>query len=205
MQDFIHGDKTVVFQALSGEVIGSEKLNETLVSSSGGGGYVGKEGGHVAAAQISSVNVINHEFWIKTSNGKECDVKLRGYDIPLRTGQQITLISAGNKGGANVYHSVLVNHSADKQWVLKNGDGLNKQLALTPYNYKALLIALALWIVLGYVTGAFALGFLVGAVFYGYQYFKDSKRTKAMVSALDNHLAHLVQQSLERHEQRDAA
>ncbi|MFP3924494.1 hypothetical protein [Pseudomonas sp. W5-36] len=44
MQNFTHGEKTVEFTSLVGEVIGSEKRSETYLSSSGGGGYVGREG-----------------------------------------------------------------------------------------------------------------------------------------------------------------
>ena len=86
MHTFTHGDTTVVFTVLSGEVVGSEKLSETRVTSTGGVHVNGKDS-EVTPVRISSVSIINHEFWVKTPDGVEHDVKLRGVDIPLRTGQ----------------------------------------------------------------------------------------------------------------------
>ncbi|MCS3473112.1 hypothetical protein M2401_006880 [Pseudomonas sp. JUb42] len=206
MQDFIHDDKTVEFISLVGEVVGSEKLNETHVSASGGGGYVGKNGGHLSAVEISSTNVINHEFWVRDDAGVEHDVKLRGHDIPLRTGQRITLIGALRKHGTGTYwYSVIVNHSANKHWFLKRGAPLSAALGLTPFNLKALMIGIALFIVLGYVTGAHTLAFLIGGGYFLYKYIGDQKRYSAMANRLDAHLESLAQQAYERDRAREVA
>lgn len=206
MQDFTHGDKTVEFTALIGEVVGSEKLSETHVSSSGGGGYVGKHGGHVSPAQIRSTSVINHEFWVRTDAGVERDVKLKGRDIPLRTGQRITLISATHKGGAgSSWYSVLVNHSAKKHWFLNSGPLLGKLLGLAPFNFKALLISIALCVALGYVTGSHTFAFLLGGGYFVYRFYVDYKRHTAMVNQLNKHLEQLVQQAYQHEQAREAA
>lgn len=206
MQDFSHGDKSVVFTALVGEVVGSDKHSETHVSSSGGGGYVGKHGGHVAAAQINSTVVINHEFWVRDDAGVEHDVKLRGHDIPLRPGQRITLIDAQRKNGSgNSWYSVIVNHSAGKHWFLNKGESLSKLLGLAPFNFKALAIGIALFVVLKWLFGSDTFAFLVGGGFFGYRFFIDFKNRNAMVRQLDGHLEGLAQQAYERDRGREVA
>jgi hypothetical protein len=204
MQDFTFDDKTVEFTALTGEVVGSEKLSETHVSSSGGGGYVGAHGGHVSPPQIRSTSIINHEFWVRTDAGVERDVKLKGHDIPLRTGQRITLISATCKGGTSSRYSVLVNHSAQKQWFLSSGQLLGKFLGLAPFNWKAFLSAVALCTALGYVTGLQTTAFLLGGGYFVYRFYVDYKRHCAMVDQLNAHLKLLVQQAYQRENAREA-
>lgn len=145
MKDFVHGKNNVEFRTVTGEVLGSDKYSETQISSSGGGGYVSTHGGHVSAPRIHSSSVTNHEFWIKTEDGLEKDVQLRGVDIPLRPGQKITLISAGRKGAEKAWYSVLVNHSAGRYWFINNADSLNKKLKLELMTGKSLLVAGAIF------------------------------------------------------------
>ena len=156
MEDFTHRGKDVEFWQVTGEVLGTDKYSEThvSVSSSGGGGYVGAYGGHVSAPTVHSTSstVTNHEFWIKTEDGLEKDIKLRGVDIPLRPGQKITLISAGRKGAGNGWHSILVNHSAGKHWFINNAEALNKKLKLELLTGKSLLIAGAIAWGIAYLT-----------------------------------------------------
>ncbi len=97
MESFKHGKKEVAFYTVTGEVLGNDKYSETHVSSSGGGGYVGQYGGHISAPQVSSRTTTNQEIWIKTESGSEKSIQLKGYDIPMRPGHKITVISAGNK------------------------------------------------------------------------------------------------------------
>lgn len=156
MEDFSHRGKKVEFWRITGEVLGSDKYSEThvSVSSSGGGGYVGPNGGYVSAPTVnsSSSTVTNHEFWIKTEDGLEKDIKLRGVDIPLRPGQKITLISAGRKGAGSGWYSILVNHSAGKHWFINSAEELNKHLKLELLTGKSLLIAGAMAWGIAYLT-----------------------------------------------------
>jgi hypothetical protein len=141
MNSFVHRGKEVEFLQVTGEVLGSNKYSETHVSSSGGGGYVGKYGGNVSAPQIHSTAVTNHEFWIKTEDGVEVDIKLQGTDIPLRVGQRISVIAATRKGSERMWYSVLVNHSAGKHWFINKADDLNKLLKLEQCTGKSLIVA----------------------------------------------------------------
>ncbi|AHF01714.1 hypothetical protein THIAE_08035 [Thiomicrospira aerophila AL3] len=138
MDDFKYGKKVVEFWQVTGEVLGSNKFSETYVSSSGGGPNY--------APSIHSETVTNHEFWIKTEEGLEKDIKLRGIDVPLRVGQKITLVSAGLKGKDNGWYSLLINHSAGKHWFINNGVDLNNKLKLEKYTGIALLWALIIYL-----------------------------------------------------------
>ncbi|RON81170.1 hypothetical protein [Pseudomonas fluorescens] len=190
MHTFSHGDKTVNFTVLSGEVVGSEKRSETRITSTGGNGQVDSNG-QAVALQINTVLVVNHEFWIKTADGIEHDIHLRGLDIPLRSGQDISLISAVSNDGKTVLHTHLQNQTAAKTYLIRDGKALNTELGLSPFRWKPLLIAFALWIGIGFVSGV--LGFLVGAGYYIYQCVQGSKRKKLLITALDAFLAQLNQ------------
>lgn len=179
MHTFAHGDKTVAFTVLSGEVVGSEKLSETRVTSTGGVQVNGKDG-EVTPVRVSSVSIINHEFWIRTPDGVEHDVKLRGVDIPLRTGQNITLISALKKDGTPL-HAVLQNHTAAKRWVLRDANALNTELELTPFNWNTFLIVSGLCIA-GFVTAGIGLIGAIGYLIYACS--KGSQRKNLLINDL---------------------
>lgn len=105
------------FSSYTGEVLDSNKYSETHVYSSGGGGTVNSGSGYVDGPTVHSSSSTVHEFWIKESNGIEKAISVSGYDIPLRAGQKITVIYAGQKG-LSQYLWALVNHNAQKHWFL---------------------------------------------------------------------------------------
>lgn len=193
MYEFTHGDKKVAFTVLSGEVLGSEKMSETRITTTGGAGNAGSTGANGQSVRISSESIINHEFWIRTPDGVEHDVKLRGVDIPLRAGQQVSLFSALRKDGKAPVHAVLQNHSAAKRWVMRDGEALNKELGLVDFKWSSLWMALLLLVGLSFVSPA--LGFPVAMAYICYQCFQASKRKKLMVSALNTFLDKLNPQA----------
>lgn len=186
MHTFTHGDKTVAFTVLSGEVVGSEKLSETRVTSTGGVHLNGNDS-QVTPVRISSVSIINHEFWVKTPDGVEHDVKLRGVDIPLRMGQEISLISALKKDGSPL-HTILQNHTASKRWVLRDANVLNTELELSPFNWKTVLIVSGLCVA-GLATAG--LGLLAGAGYLCYACYQGSQRKKLLISDLNAYIEKL--------------
>ena len=202
---FIHRGKNVEFWQVTGEVLGSNKYSETHVSSSGGGGYVGQHGGHVSAPTIHSSTVTNHEFWIKTEDGLEKPIKLRGIDVPLRPGQKITLISAGRKEAGSGWYSILVNHSAGKHWFINSAEELNKMLKLELLTGKSLLIAGAIAWGVAYVTAPnhyrgkdwgdasweIALG--AAGIFIVYRLIIKISRVSSLTKKLKSHLENLAQ------------
>ncbi|MBO0399812.1 hypothetical protein ACK36F_07690 [Aeromonas veronii] len=209
MEDFTHCGKEVEFWQVTGEVLGSNKYSEThvSVSSSGGGGYVGPNGGHVSAPSVHSTSstITNHEFWIKTEDGLEKDIKLRGVDVPLRPGQKITLISAKRKGADNGWYSILVNHSAGKHWFINSAEELNKKLKLELLTGKSLLIAGAIIWSVAYLTAPegyrgkswddASWGIALGAagIFIVYRLIIKLSRVSGLIKKLESHLESLAQ------------
>ncbi len=193
MTNFTHRKKEIEFWNETGEVLGNNKYSETQVSSSGGGGYVGKSGGYVSPTKISSTSITNHQFWIKTDDGVEKDVKLIGVDIPLRTGQMITLISAKNKGSNEGLYSVLINHSANKHWFVRGAASLNKGLNVDQMTGKSILVGGAIWWGLSYVTDSIELGAIVACGFVLYRFVTKLVRGIKLNRALSSHLEKLAQ------------
>ncbi len=140
MDNFKYKDRNVQINYFTGEVINTSKHSETYVTSSGGGGYVGPDGGHVNAPQISSSTVTCHEFWIRQDDGRERSVSLRGYDIPLRAGQRVTMVMASDARADHGHYTTLVNHTADRHWNLMSGADLNQKLSLTPFQLMTLVL-----------------------------------------------------------------
>ena len=208
MEDFIHRGKTVKFWHVTGEVLASQKFNEThvSVSSSGGGGYIASGSGYVGAphVQSSSSTITNHEFWIKTEDGREKDVKLKGVDSPLRAGQKISLISARRKESDSGWHSIVVNHSAGKHWYIFSAKELNKVLRLEVPTGKSLLIAAAIIFTVVYFTapdsyegkiwseGSWALAIGTAGIFVIYRVVMKAIRTSRVVKRLGEHMKGLV-------------
>jgi hypothetical protein len=128
MKTFICNNKTIRFSGLSGQIIDSSKHSETHMSSSGGGGYIGPNGGVITAPTVRSNIVTQHEFWLRSADGKEHAIKFTNVDIPMRTGQYVSLISATNEKSGVSSYVTLINHSAETQSAIRNADQLNAAL-----------------------------------------------------------------------------
>ena len=101
LADIQLGHWTLVFSQVTGRVLDSSKWSETHVSGGGGGTPPNYGGNHpgTKSVDIRSTVTTEHEFWIKDEDtGKEQDIRLSGVDVPLRTGQHITLISVSGDG-----------------------------------------------------------------------------------------------------------
>ncbi|NWB29179.1 hypothetical protein [Pseudomonas gingeri] len=203
MTGFTHGKKTLSFGYTVGEVLDSEKFSQTQVSSSGGGGHIGEHGGNVRPVRIQSTSIINHEFWIREDSGQEKDIKLVGYDIPLRAGQRVSMVMVADLDASKLVYSALVNHSAGKSWILKDADAMDKFFGLTRFNYKALLIAVAVWIVVGLLSLG-VLGFFAACGTYGYQYWRGRQRRKRMLAELDEYQREAIDERLSEEEERSS-
>ena len=97
MRSFTHKKNTIDFWQVTGEVLSHDKHSETHVSSYGGGGYVGPQGGHISPAIVSSTVTNKQDIWIKADDGQELSLHLTGVDVPLRAGQKITVLLAKRK------------------------------------------------------------------------------------------------------------
>lgn len=192
MHEFTHGDKKVAFTVLSGEVLGSEKISETRITTTGGGATAGSVGVNGQPVRVSSQSIINHEFWIRTADGVEHDVTLRGVDIPLRAGQQVSLFSALRKDGKAPVPAVLHNHTAAKRWVVRDAAALNQELALVDFKWSSLWIAFALLFGVGFASPA--LGLVVFILYIFYQCYQAAKRRRRLISDLNAFLDKLSPQ-----------
>jgi hypothetical protein len=128
--DFTSKNKTIKFTYIPGEVIGTSKFSETQISSSGGAAYAGELGAYASAPRIHSTSIINHEFWIKSANGQEHEIKLTGVDIPLREGQQVTAVIAEDESSKKWDYVFLVNHSTGNTWTINTASALCSKLDL---------------------------------------------------------------------------
>lgn len=108
----------------TGEVMGSSKRSETHVS---GGGSVRDGSGSVS---VSSWVTVKHDFFIKQANGEEYPIQMSGLDIPLRDGQNVSMIYVAKKNVDRGYVGRLVNYSANKFYNTEKARRLLKFLGL---------------------------------------------------------------------------
>jgi len=85
-----------------GKVTHTNKFSETHVSGSGGG--------RNSPVSISSRAVTKQEFYIKTEEGKDVDVKLSGVDIPIAIEQKLTLLYGRKRSKSKGPLLFLFNH-----------------------------------------------------------------------------------------------
>jgi hypothetical protein len=204
MEDFCYRGKVVKFSQVTGEVLSSDKFSETHVSSQGGGGLVFRNGGYISAPTIDSESITNHDFWIKTEDGLEKSIQLRGVDVPLRPGQKITLISACKNGVDVILHSILVNHSAREYWFINSAEQLNKDLKLEYSTGKSLLIGVAIGFGVialiqgndpsnGQILASFGLGLGAAIAFIIHRWVKKERKISQLTKNLNSHLESLIE------------
>lgn len=199
MDDFNYNGSSLHFWKVTGEVVSTQKHSETHVSSSGGGGYVNQGSGYISAPTVHSRAVTQHEFWLKTEDGREVSVKLSGFDIPLREGQKVTLISAGRPGENSGWYSVLVNHNAGEHWFLNKAESLNQKLRFAPLKIApafsgvpAVIVAVILAFVTWRTNSTF-LAFVIGGAYLLYAAIKGQSKVRETQQRLDAHLERLAQ------------
>lgn len=192
MEEFTHRGKTIEFKSVTGVVMDTDKRSETRISASGGGGYIGPNGGTISDISISASSRTKHEFWIKTEDGSERDIQLDGVDIPLRAGQKITLISAGKKGAKLAWYATLVNHNANKRWPIYTPDELNKLMKLEVFGLLPWVLAVPIWLVVAIVLNSGNAGLWAAGGFLAYWAYLKFTRAKKLRLDLQNHLDKLA-------------
>jgi len=116
---YLAKSNAVRFYRTSGTVLDSKRSSETHVSSSGGGGYVGRYGGTVSAPTVHSNVVTTDDFWIETENGNEEKISMTNKDISLRNGQKISLFHAIADHKKEGPYILLLNHSDGNNKTIK--------------------------------------------------------------------------------------
>lgn len=179
--------RTIEFSSLSGEVLASDKRSETHLSSQGGGGYIGPYGGTVTAPQITSQIITKHEFWIKSSDGREHAVSMSSVEITLRPGQFISLLLAGENGKSRWYIALL-NHNTKENTTILTAEELlaymKIKIQMTGLSFCVLVLGSLLSIILGLPW----VGFPLAISFVIFRIVKGSRLLSAQTAALQAHI-----------------
>ena len=137
----------------SGTVLSTSRHSRTSVSSHGGGGWVGPNGGSVSAPTIVSSTTTEQEIWIRSDSGEETAVQLLDADVPVREGQRVTFIAAKQPTAAAGFWVTLVNHSANRHWPLSSNVEVSSKGKLGAYplvKWRDLMIAgIIFWVAQG--------------------------------------------------------
>lgn len=179
--------RIIEFSSLSGEVLASDKRSETHLSSRGGGGHVGPYGGTITAPQITSQVITKHEFWIKSSDGREHAVSMSSVEIPLRPGQFISLLLAGEDGESRWYIALL-NHNTKVNTTILTAEELlaylKIKIRMTGLSFCVLTLGSLVSIGLGFpwIGIPLAISFVVFRMVKGY------RLLSAQSSALQEHI-----------------
>lgn len=193
VNEFVHDGVTVQFGHVSGTVLSSKKYSETHVSSSGGGGHVGRRGGYVAAPKVHSRVVTRHEFWLRKLDGTEQVFQFTNRDIALREGQQVSLLIAARADAKQSWYAELVNHDARNRTAISTLPELTEHLQLNEYTPQS-FVKLALLLAGAWLAIHFGSGLLGLATFGAFVYIamKRQMRNYSAQRALATHLAGLA-------------
>ncbi len=198
MDEFIYRGKTIKFTTLTGVVLDRNKYSETHVSLTGGGGYIGPNGGQINAPTMTSSTITNLEFWIRGDDGTETDIKLRGVDIPIRSGQLVTVVTAAKQGDKTSWYSTLINHNAKKYWHIRNAHELNDVMKLEKFGFLSLVIAAILWLAVALSFDSSRAGNWVAGGFLVYRAFTYYTRHKKLINSLQGHIEKIASHALQK-------
>jgi hypothetical protein len=184
MKNFKYRDKQIEFLVETGEVLSQSRLSKTHVSTTGGSRYTN--------STIYSRTETDHDFWIRTVDGREVAIKLKDRDIQIREQQIITVISARLLGQKSSCKSLLINHTANTSAVINSGREMVDLLGLMPMTGKSILFTIVV------VVSLAALGFSdvvfqgAGWLFIIYRAIAKSRAKRRLGSNIDEHLVSLA-------------
>lgn len=174
--------------ARSGTVQGSKTWTSTQVHSSGGGGYVGPQGGHVQAANVTSTNTTHNSFFLVDDDGKEIEVKLTDVSFGVRDGHYVTAVYSGHKQDEWQWLSHLHNHNTDKS---ANVASAYRDIVGNP-NVLIFFAALVAAILLGIFAESWKLFLLIIAGYAGFTLLVEAPKLRALKNEIDNRADKLI-------------
>ena len=98
----------------------------TTSTTSGGGGYVHPTYGGSISAPSTTTTHTSHEvttLFIRDVDGDEFNAEFTDSCVPVRTGNRVSVVFAGNKSVKQGYRAALVNHDTGKQGVITEVGG----------------------------------------------------------------------------------
>ena len=114
--------QTIPVWTLNGVVADNQHSSSTRVYSSGGGGYIGPNGGYIEAAEIHSEVTTRQSVWITDDESKDGEVRFRNRKVSLRVGQRVTARFVALEGSDEWRLEIFVNHSSQQvhSWLAEN-------------------------------------------------------------------------------------
>lgn len=114
--------QTIPVWTLNGIVADNQHSSSTRVYSSGGGGYVGPNGGYIDAAEIHSEVTTRQSVWITDDRSKDTEVWFRNRQIPVRVGHRVTAKFVMPQGSGEWRLETSVNHDSQQvhSWLAEN-------------------------------------------------------------------------------------
>lgn len=206
MENFTYEGKEFEFWGKTGVVLSSEKRTETTAYQTNGQVKTIGNNTNITLPETKFESVLKHDFWIKKEDDTEESIHLSGIDIPLRSGQKVTVIYVAEKGKSGC-KSVLVNHSADKFWFINNAWGVIDNLNIFSFFGKSLLIAIIAGIGIGFpgalifdLRGGSIIAFSgwIAAGVFAYRLFVGQRRRLKFQKLLDTHLVSLARNTLQK-------
>lgn len=111
------GNNVLRFDVIEGVIAGDKKWAETHVYSTGGGGYVGPQGGYVQLPTVQSNVSTRHEIWIKEHGSeREFPISLTDTNVKIREGHEVAIVVADT--GQHRYFAQLVNRTSQQTFSL---------------------------------------------------------------------------------------
>nr|WP_314874977.1 hypothetical protein [uncultured Pseudomonas sp.] len=137
-EPFNHFERQLGFFVLNGEVLDSQKRNQTHLnahhSHQGGGGTLwegtGTIRGSSSSMQVTTHHIQEHEFWVRLENGIESCFQLNNAEVRILPGQQVSLLFVHNAGNQNGTMVSLYNHNAGRYFPVQSPAQINQALNL---------------------------------------------------------------------------
>ncbi len=202
MDDFNYRGKRVQFWKLQGEVLDSDRYSETRVTARSG----------VGNARVRMRQKTYHDFWIRGGDGREQSIQLEDVKVPLRAGQQVTVVCAGLPRSERGWLCSLVNHSTGRSHDIIPAKTLQRRLRLERITGVSLIFALAVAALVVYLTlppsGYFAhpwrmarwdYAAIAGVVVLVLGAWRKSRRGGRAARALKAHIGEAVSQAQQGH------
>ena len=83
----------ICFGRIVGRVLHADRSFETHVEGSGGGGWVGPNGGYIGETKVSSHTSQHHKVFIRTDSGSEEAFDFKNWNLSVRPGSRVALIT----------------------------------------------------------------------------------------------------------------
>lgn len=181
------GRATLHFDVLLGRVAAEKKWAETHVWGSGGGGYVGKHGGHLNSVRIGSTVDLNQEIWLDLPDGSPHCLQVTNMNVQALEGHPLSVVEvrgARYGGIGTVCNLATGTHFDDAALCLY----LAKAEAVSPWTKPLLSLAAAAIAAITIWSGMWLIGLL--------SLFPGLALARAVAQGQSEDLARLIRQHL---------